>query len=208
MDCSTPGLPVHHQLLELAQTYVHLLSDAIQPSHPLSSPPSPAFNLSQHQVFSSESVLCIRWQCRRPGFNPPVRKIPCRRERQTTPVFLPGEFHGQRSPVGYSPWGCGESDTTKWLTLSFSSMSSPSTQCNSPSEQCWSELWVQNKESPGRHRINKILPSYGGLPLFNWENDIWSLLCSDYSMKNESHETWISRAWRFYSYEESHILNA
>ena len=103
VDCSTPGLPVHHQLLELAQTYVHLVSDAIQPSHPLSSPPSPAFNLSQHQVFSSESVLCIRWQCRRPGFNPPVRKIPCRREQQTTPVFLPGEFHGQRSPVGYSP---------------------------------------------------------------------------------------------------------
>ena len=126
----------------------------------------------------------------------------------TFSIFLPGEFHGQRSPVGYSPWGCRESDTTKWLTLSFSSMSSPSTQCNSPSEQCWSELWVQNKESPGRHRINKILPSYGGLPLFNWENDIWSLLCSDYSMKNESHEMWISRAWRFYSYEESHILNA
>ena len=61
LDCSTPGLPTHHQLLELAQTYVHLVSDAIQPSHPLSSPPSPAFNLSQHQVFSSESVLCIRW---------------------------------------------------------------------------------------------------------------------------------------------------
>ena len=48
IDCSTPGLPVHHQLLELAQTHVHRVSDAIQPSHPLSSP-SPAFNLSQHQ---------------------------------------------------------------------------------------------------------------------------------------------------------------
>ena len=48
MDCSTPGFPVHHQLPELAQTYVHLVSDAIQPSHPLLSP-SPAFNLSQHQ---------------------------------------------------------------------------------------------------------------------------------------------------------------
>ena len=49
MDCSTPGLPVYHQLLELAQTHVHWVSDAIQPSHPLSSPSPPAFNLSQHQ---------------------------------------------------------------------------------------------------------------------------------------------------------------
>ena len=46
MDCSTPGLPVHHQLLELAQTHVHQVSDAIQPSHPLSSPYPPAFSLS------------------------------------------------------------------------------------------------------------------------------------------------------------------
>ena len=49
MDCSTPGFPVLHQLLELAQTYVHWVGDAIQPSHPLSSPFPPAFHLSQHQ---------------------------------------------------------------------------------------------------------------------------------------------------------------
>ena len=49
MDCSTPGFHVHHQLLELAQTHVHRVGDAIQPSHPLSSPSSPAFSLSQHQ---------------------------------------------------------------------------------------------------------------------------------------------------------------
>ena len=48
MDCSTPGLPVHHQLLEFTQTHVDWVNNAIQPSHPLSSP-SPAFNLSQHQ---------------------------------------------------------------------------------------------------------------------------------------------------------------
>ena len=47
-DCSTPGLPVHHQLLELAQTHVHCVSDAVQLSHPLSSPSTPSFNLSQH----------------------------------------------------------------------------------------------------------------------------------------------------------------
>ena len=49
MDCSTPGISVYHQLLELAQTHVHWVSDAIQPSHPLLSPSPPAFNLSQHQ---------------------------------------------------------------------------------------------------------------------------------------------------------------
>ena len=49
MDCSTPGLPVHHQLPELAQIHVHRASDVIQSSHPLSSPSPPAFNLSQHQ---------------------------------------------------------------------------------------------------------------------------------------------------------------
>ena len=49
MGCSTPGFPVHHQLLELAQTRVHRVSDAIQPSHPLSSPSLPVFSLSQHQ---------------------------------------------------------------------------------------------------------------------------------------------------------------
>jgi len=61
MDCSTPGLPVHHQLPELAQTHVHWVSDAIQSSHPLSSSCPPAFNLSQHQGLSSESVLHITW---------------------------------------------------------------------------------------------------------------------------------------------------
>ena len=49
MDCSTPGLPVHHQLSELAQTHVHRVGDAIQPRHPLSSPSPPALNLFQHQ---------------------------------------------------------------------------------------------------------------------------------------------------------------
>ena len=49
MDCSMPGLPVHHQLPELTHTHIHWVSDDIQPSHPLSSPSPPAFNLSQHQ---------------------------------------------------------------------------------------------------------------------------------------------------------------
>ena len=56
MDCSTPGLPVHHQLLEFTQTHVHRVGDAIQPSHPLSSPIPPS-----SRVFSNESTLRMRW---------------------------------------------------------------------------------------------------------------------------------------------------
>ena len=56
---------------------------------------------------------------RRPGFNPWIGKMPWRREWLPTPVFLPGEFHGQRSLVGYSPWGCKELDMTEWLALSL-----------------------------------------------------------------------------------------
>ena len=59
LDCSTPGFPVHHQLPELAQTHVHQVGDAIQPSHPVSSPSPPAF--PSIRVFSKESILCIMW---------------------------------------------------------------------------------------------------------------------------------------------------
>ena len=61
MDCNTPGLPVHHHLPEFTQTHVHRVGDAIQTSHPLSSPSPPALNLSSIRVFSNESALCIRW---------------------------------------------------------------------------------------------------------------------------------------------------
>ena len=61
MDYSMPGLPVHHHLLEFTQTHVHWVGDAIQPSHHLLSPSPPTFRLSQHQSFSNESTLRIRW---------------------------------------------------------------------------------------------------------------------------------------------------
>ena len=61
MDCSTPGLPVYQQIPEFTQTHIHWVSDAIQPSRPLSFPSPPAFNLSQYQMFSNESALHIRW---------------------------------------------------------------------------------------------------------------------------------------------------
>ena len=66
--CGTPGLPIYHQLQEFTQTLLHPVSDAIQPSHPLSSPSPPAPSPSQHQglfffffskVFSNESTLCM-----------------------------------------------------------------------------------------------------------------------------------------------------
>ena len=75
MDCNTPGFPVHHQLPELAQTHVHWVSDAIQPSHPLSSPSPPALNLSQHQglfqwVSSSHQVAkVLEFQLQHQSFN-------------------------------------------------------------------------------------------------------------------------------------------
>ena len=61
MDCSTPGFPVRHELLELAQTHVHSVGEAIQPSHPLLSPSPPASVFPNIRVFSNESALHIRW---------------------------------------------------------------------------------------------------------------------------------------------------
>ena len=60
-NCSTPGLPVHHQLPEFTQSHIHRVSDAIQPSHPLSSPSPPAPNPLSIRVFSNESTLRMRW---------------------------------------------------------------------------------------------------------------------------------------------------
>ena len=58
-------------------------------------------------------------ECRRPSVRLWVRKVPRRREWQPTPVFLPGEFHGQSRLACYSPWGCKESDMAEWLTRSL-----------------------------------------------------------------------------------------
>ena len=74
MDCSMPGLPVHHQLPEFTQTHVHRVGDAIQPSHPLSSPSPPAFNFPQNQglfrwVSSSHQVAkVLEFQCQHQSY--------------------------------------------------------------------------------------------------------------------------------------------
>ena len=61
VDCSTPGLPVHHQLPEFTQTHIYWVSDAIQLSHPLLSPSPPPSIFPSIRIFSNESVLHIRW---------------------------------------------------------------------------------------------------------------------------------------------------
>ena len=68
------------------------------------------------RLISDKESAC---QCRRHkrcGFDPWVRKIPWRKKRQPTPVFLPGKFHGQRKLVGYNQWSIKESDMTEWLS--------------------------------------------------------------------------------------------
>ena len=113
MDCSTRGFPVLHYLPEFAQIHNHCVGDANQLSHPLLPPSPPALNLPQHQVFSNELALYIRWPKYRASLiaqmvkNVPAmretrvwslgREDPWRREWQPTPAFLPGEFYGQKS---------------------------------------------------------------------------------------------------------------
>ena len=66
---------------------------------------------------SGKEPTCQCKRFKRRGFDPWVRKIPWRRAWQPIPVFLPGEFHGQRSLVGYSPWGSKELDTTACIYM-------------------------------------------------------------------------------------------
>ena len=95
----------------------------------------------------------LRWwrvhlQCRRPRFDPSLGRSQ-RREWLPTPVFLPGEFHGQRSLVGYSPWGHKEQDTTEWLTLSLLPPLSPPLVWGSDAKEsaCGLPWWLSGEES-------------------------------------------------------------
>ena len=130
-----------HYLLELDQTHVHWVGDAIQPFHPLSSPSPTAFDLSQHQGFFPWVGSSFRWPkywsfsfnispsgdrhsfpwvLVHTGFCLCPKSISQRRQWKPTPVLLPGNSHGQRSLVGCSPWGHKESDTTERLHFHFS----------------------------------------------------------------------------------------
>ena len=97
MDCKTPGFPVLHHLLVLAQTHVHWVSDAIP-------------TISSSVVPFSSCLPCF----------PASRSFPRRRQWHPTPALLPGKSHGQRSLEGCSPWGRWGSDTTERLHFHFS----------------------------------------------------------------------------------------
>ena len=125
MDCSLPGSSVHGIFLARILEWVALPSSrGSSPSR--DQPASPALEADSLLLSHWESLYlythklpwwlrreCICLQCGRPGFDPWVGKIPWRRKWQPTPGLLPGKSHGQRSLVGYSPWGRKESDTTE-----------------------------------------------------------------------------------------------
>ena len=128
MDCNTPDFPVH-LLLELAQTHVHRVSDAIQPSHPLSSPSPPTFSLTQHQGLLQGVIWppdAKNWLIERPwcwkrlkvGGGEDIRGwdgCMASLTRWTWVWVTPGDGDGQGGLVWCSPWGHKESDTTEWL---------------------------------------------------------------------------------------------
>ena len=97
MNCSTPGLPVHHQLPEITQTHVYRVGDAIQPSHPLSSPSPPAPNPSQHQSFPMSQLFASGGQ--------------------STGVWALASFLPKKSQ-GWSP-----SEWTGWISLQSKGLS-------------------------------------------------------------------------------------
>ena len=102
MDCSTPGFPVHHQLPEVAQTHVHRAGDATQPSHSLSSPSLPAFNLCQHQGLWQSQLFASGDQSIGPS---------------ASSLFLPVNIQSW-FPLGWTGWISLQS---KWLSRVFAS---------------------------------------------------------------------------------------
>ena len=104
----------------------------------------------------------VHLQCRRLRFNPCVRKIPWRRPWQPTPVFLPGESRGQRSLVGYSPWGRKESDITEQLTL-FQYKRSTNVQVISVTKSCLTFCNLMDCSTPGfpvHHQLPELAQTH------------------------------------------------
>ena len=110
MNHSTPGLPVHHQLLEFTQTHVHQVSDAIQPSHPLSSPSPPAPVPPSIWVFSSESTLRVMW--------PKYWYAAAAAKSLQSCLTLCNPIDG--SPPGSPVPGMLQARTLEWVAISFS----------------------------------------------------------------------------------------
>ena len=110
MNRSTPGLPVHHQLLEFTQTHVHQVSDTIQPSYPLSSPSPPASNPSQHQSLCNESTLRMRW--------PKFWKVKDVYKKQTFTEGIQAKKKTKKSREEHKEnKGWGDSQVVQWLSI-------------------------------------------------------------------------------------------
>ena len=138
-------------------------------------------------------------QCRRPRFDPWVGKIPWRRKCQLTPVFLPGEFHRQRSLVGYSPWSHKELDTTERLihTLNWLLSTSDGQPLCSSSSRLSSHLqnflnhhctvWLLAVPGPNGLLTLRVVSTALG-PILNWNNKIaWICFLSNISLLLLSH---------------------
>jgi len=104
----------------------------------------------------------VHLQCRRPRFSPWVRKIPWRRPWQPTPVFLLGEFHGQRNLVGCSPWGHKKLDMTEQLTL-FQYKRSTNVQVSSVTKSCLTFCNPVDCSTPGfpiHHQLPEVAQTH------------------------------------------------
>ena len=129
-----------------------------------SEPSAPLFSGSwdqrwyQHVLikgFPSGSMVKIHVQSRRWEFNPWVRKIPWRRVWQSTPIFLPGESHGQGSLVGYSPWGQKESDMTEHAPKLIKSLKCKLAQGSVDTAVDKDDPWPQGSCNPVRRQSLK-----------------------------------------------------
>ena len=142
MNCSMPGLPVHHQLLEFTQTHVHRVGDAIQPSHPLSSLSPPAPNPSQRQSFPMSQLYA--WGDQRTGVSALASFLP-KKSQDWSPLEWTGWISLQSkglSRVGFSNYGSGvlprETDVFLHSVINMAS-------CSLAQFQHTQHIWWQNQ---------------------------------------------------------------
>ena len=120
MDCSLPGFPVHHKLPELTQTHIHKVGDAIQPSHPLSPPSPPAFNLSQNQGLFKGFPGGLEVKASASNAGDPGQEDPLEKEMATHSSILAWGILWTEEPGRLQSIGLQESDTTGRLSTNTS----------------------------------------------------------------------------------------
>ena len=152
----------------------------------------------------------LRWlkknclQCRRPRSDPWVRKTPWRRKRHPAPVPLPGEFHGQRSLVGYSLWDCKESETTDWQTHFTWGKQLPWGELGAillKGEDTWRERHWRTRQNESREaadrwgkHLGSSSPADGSAECCCWSegaNATWKCLHTEPSPNSWPRETWM-----------------